>query len=577
MVPYRGLVTVCLAVAVAFAGAGHGPPAGLHLAVALAAEPDSDGDGCPEADENGPDETLGGQRDPNNVWDYFNPTHDGQNRVDDILAVVNRYFLDEGAAGYSQEYDRTYVGPNEWNLGPPNGQIRVDDVLHSVKQYFQDCGPVAKTPTLTRASDPVVLRGAGVPSLQGVAPDDLVAFHWNAGWGQVPVQVDERDVVEFSQVYNSGYGSGVFEEQYTDAGTFTGPDTNPLLDTNDEIAFMARDAGKRPTAFSEPAGVVADSGIEVRIVDPLDGGVGYVYLFVQTGGLDPGAGLQYVTYDLNLLSGPYLTTYNTGTGPNPEDSAVTAPYYAHHFSDRWISDEIRVTAGAATGVDILDRHKNLFAPGNCGRSEDTFSNGEGAFVVNKSGPVRALRSYVGANSGPLTQRENVFYDRRQDIRTFLRVHAIGGMMDFFDYSPAASGMTYYNDLNLSGVTIDGSPDGVVTGPFQWELVTGTQGSLVIAGSVSTNMDPFTPTSYYLDDSTPPVTQCTGDASAYGSSGLWLNQAIPCTTPDCPTYLTGTRTLYYEAPGLAVADAELRRDWASNPLAVSFSTWTSPGP
>ena len=102
-------------------------------------------------------------------------------------------------------------------------------------------------------------------------------------------------------------------------------------------------------------------------------------------------------------------------------------------------------------MDILDRAKAQFAPGNCGRSEDTFNDAEGAFIANKSGPVRAIRSYIGANSGPLTQREHIFYERREDIRTFLRVHAIPGIMDYFDYSPAASGMTYKNNVNTGGV------------------------------------------------------------------------------------------------------------------------------
>ena len=60
------------------------------------------------------------------------------------------------------------------------------------------------------------------------------------------------------------------------------------------------------------------------------------------------------------------------------------------------------------------------------RSEDTFNDAEGAFIANKSGPVRAIRSYIGANSGPLTVRQHVFYERREDITTYLRVHAIPG-------------------------------------------------------------------------------------------------------------------------------------------------------
>ena len=79
-------------------------------------------------------------------------------------------------------------------------------------------------------------------------------------------------------------------------------------------------------------------------------------------------------------------------------------------------------------------------------------------MINKSGPVRAIRTYVGANSGPYTERQHVFYDRREDITTFLRVHPIPGVMDFFDYSPAASGMTYRNNFNQAGIRINGVPD-----------------------------------------------------------------------------------------------------------------------
>ena len=114
-------------------------------------------------------------------------------------------------------------------------------------------------------------------------------------------------------------------------------------------------------------------------------------------------------------------------------------------------------AGGASGADILDRHKNLFAPGNCGRSEDTFSAAEGAFIVNKSGPVRAMRGYIGRQQRPATPSAlHVFYERREDITTVPAGPRDRGVMDFFDYSPAASGMTYRNNRNTGGVTVDGT-------------------------------------------------------------------------------------------------------------------------
>ena len=100
---------------------------------------DADGDGCPNERELGGNEMTGGRRDYMNPWDYFNPSHDHQNRVDDILLVVNQYFKDVGSPDYQMGTDRTFVGPNDWNLGPLNGVQRVDDILNMVKQYFHDC------------------------------------------------------------------------------------------------------------------------------------------------------------------------------------------------------------------------------------------------------------------------------------------------------------------------------------------------------------------------------------------------------------------------------------------------------
>ena len=115
------------------------------------AVPDTDSDGCPDVKEQQSTpgtELAGGRRSPKNPNDYFNPSGDGLNRVDDILLIVQAYFNDDDDGnpglppyepGYDPGTDRTLIGPNAWNLGPPNGLHRVDDILNSVKQYFHDC------------------------------------------------------------------------------------------------------------------------------------------------------------------------------------------------------------------------------------------------------------------------------------------------------------------------------------------------------------------------------------------------------------------------------------------------------
>jgi hypothetical protein len=258
-----------------------------------------------------------------------------------------------------------------------------------------------------------VIQGVDLPTLIGEVPGDIIALRYEGGWQQIPMQVDERDVRDLGGIYGiscpagaegtagQAYSKpcGVDELVYTDAGTYTGQDNNTTFDSNDEVALMANDVGfQAPLVTSRPAGVDSGSGVQVKIDDALNATSGYVYLFTSTT-LDPAASQPPIGYVFDLLSGTYLSTYDTLDGPNPEDSEVVTPFYTHHFSDRWISDELTVTADASTGVDILDRHKSLFSPGVCSRSEDTFSGGEGAFIANKAGPVRAIRSYLGANSG----------------------------------------------------------------------------------------------------------------------------------------------------------------------------------
>jgi hypothetical protein len=431
--------------------------------------------------------------------------------------------------------------------------------------------------TLARERDPVVVTGGDAPAMIGMAIGEVVAFRYENDWQQIPVQIDERKFAEYRVVYNTEeIPAGLGTMAYVDPATYTGPDYDPLFDANDEIAVMAADAGDRaPVPTSFPAGVQPGSGQELLITDPLDGGTGYVYLFQSDGSLTPDAGQDYVDYSFNLLAGDYLTYYNTASGPNPEDSSASSDDYRTCFADRWIRDELSVYTQGATGVDLLDRHKSLFGPGICTRTEDTFCNGPGAFFTNKDGPVRAIRSYMGANSGPLTQREHLFYRQRQDITTHLRVHAIGaGAMDLYDYTPAASGMVYSNSLNLGGVTVDGQPDVVATGALTWEMITGSQGTLIFSHSIVTDLNPLNVTSYYSDDSTPSVTQCTGDAFEYATSGIWIDQAIPNTDPRNGAYnvLSSRRVVYYETPNQPVAVAQLRRSQAETPLAVTVQPY-----
>jgi hypothetical protein len=434
--------------------------------------------------------------------------------------------------------------------------------------------PAAFAAPLNRPDDPVVVTGAGVPALNGAAPDRIAAFAWSGSWQQVPVQVDERKLVDLRLAYPTPFACGgnsfcfaPFSTppklRYADAGTRIGADPDPTVDADDEIAFMAKDAGLAAAPAGAPAGTVPGSRAEIIVTDPLDGGRGYLYLFKHDGSLDPAAGQAYVTYSFNLASGPYLSTYKHAAGSNTETSSVVTPYYERRFTDRWLESELRVLRGGASGADILDRNENQFFPDYCGRSRLTFAQGEGAFLTNRSGPVRAIRAFLGANSGPMTEHQQLFYEGREEDTTFLRVHGIPAVMSFLDFSAAASGMTYRNNNNLAGVTIDGVADTVAAGPLTWESVDGGQGAVTSIHTQSTTVAASKMTSFYRDAASPPAgqTPCQGDAGYYGASGPYVNGSIASTdepangsTP--PDRLTATRTLFFAAPG--ASSGALRR-------------------
>ena len=237
------------------------------------------------------------------------------------------------------------------------------------------CAPPPNPPgTITRPTDPVVVTGSQVSSLLGVPVGDIVAFNYSvAGWTQVPVQVDQRKMVELNTIYHQPANTTgpVNTLVYADPQTWTGAGSG-VLGSVDEIAFMAKDAGGAAPSFSEPAKVVHNTGVKVTTTDQqASGAVSFVYLFRQSGGLDPGAGRAPRELRLPSRLGRLQGDLSPGARSQPRElnrhDAVLLPSLQRPLAGR--------ASGSPPGVepaDILDRHKALFAPGRLPRSEDTF-------------------------------------------------------------------------------------------------------------------------------------------------------------------------------------------------------------
>jgi hypothetical protein len=441
--------------------------------------------------------------------------------------------------------------------------------------------------TLDRSVDAVVVTGQQASGLAGTAPNRVVAFRASEGqWQQIPVQVDERKQTTMAAVYGlpttqTFYGSSINVpvNVYADANTFTGADTDTNVDADDEIVFMARDAGGARGSLGNPTGTTGNP-IEVKLAEPTDANrTGYVYLFSSSGSLDPSAGERYVDYQFRLNSGDYRTTYKRTDGPNPENSTVTGRTYTAHYSDRWTLDQLAFRQGSRPGVDMIDRVKYDIQLA-CARNENTFNDEEGAFVVNKSGPVRAIRSWVGSNSGPNTQNTQVWYDSAVVTNINLRVHAIPNVGSHIDFSRDALGMTYRNAQVPNGVPIDGQPDTVpTTGPPNWWTYSGPQGGLAVGATY--DVDATSPAqTAYVDDETPSITQCTGDQQAIGDSGAFFGSWINCTDPGlgCTQKLNSSFRVVANPPSVTPAELQRQGDQFRNPLTVTVNgQGGGPGP
>lgn len=128
-------------------------------ATVAAVQVDTDNDGCTDFRETAakPFAAVGGGRDPNLFWDFFD-TPDAANvrdraiAISDIFRVVSRFGSSGDPSGppllppppapaYHTAFDRDAPSPgaNAWNLNPPNGAIAISDIFFAVRQFGHTC------------------------------------------------------------------------------------------------------------------------------------------------------------------------------------------------------------------------------------------------------------------------------------------------------------------------------------------------------------------------------------------------------------------------------------------------------
>jgi hypothetical protein len=367
---------------------------------------------------------------------------------------------------------------------------------------------------------------------EGAPVDSVAAYAWNGeAFEEIPVQVDEK----FPYFLANGrsdfaFYSGTDEELTYEWDVESGrriagecaaayppgesamEDPVATLDDDDEVVFMADDAGvQAPLDALGPAGTAAERQ-EVRLVDPLDPTAErFVYLFQKEGGSGFNASNGYVQYQRDDNADEYidrnsfadadlekLGTSNTGYGPNlpgtvcnddpdtpevetirnstdrfPRDGVtVTTDSYRWRATGRWMVREMQVTKpGTARnyGPDLIDRWKGRAFQQSPDSTislvgfEDEQVNWEGnsSLLGELAGPVRAIREVWGADSGTNVTKTETFYRDSILYRYRVRVHPIppDGLYTSWDYNHDQV-ETYFNEIKTDGVAIDGQNDDV---------------------------------------------------------------------------------------------------------------------
>jgi hypothetical protein len=201
--------------------------------------------------------------------------------------------------------------------------------------------------------------------------------------------------------------------------------------------------------------------------------------------------------------------------------------------------------------------------------------------------VRAIRSYIGANSYKWTVNTDIFYPDRHDTLTELRGHAgLPGYGSADDYLTGTTGLTYSDPVN-SGVVIDGNTDNVTpityttptspsNVPPMWQMLSGTHGTVVSVRTLDTDISSLNVTTVYEDQNPASPAQCTGDAAAWGQDGENVTApsgSVDVTDPTLtatPATFVAHRYRYFESPSTTTKTASLLDQQARNPVQVTVA-------
>ena len=299
-------------------------------------------------------------------------------------------------------------------------------------------------------------------------------------WRSIPFQFDE----------NTPDGGKVLPDEGPQANP---QDSNKVLDPQDELIFMAHDAGSKSTGLQIPQDV--EDSIEIAIVDPLTKGRTWCYLFYYSGKTPPLSDKRYVYWDWNAqgLDGFLSRSANYRI----EGTTVT---FGNHTYKQIDHDVFRTPPGAGgTDEDYLDHLKWVLEIrlmfGSIKYHMD-FSKITGDLLAMRRGPVRctsrcwaAVRLPAGVRGPKFVADVSAWEFSGASSVTRLHVPLNPGILVTNirtrigeDFSKNAYGMVWLNSHNSQGFMVDGlmSPMEQAQNPAQdqWRMIVGPQGAVL---------------------------------------------------------------------------------------------------
>ncbi len=325
---------------------------------------------------------------------------------------------------------------------------------------------ISQVNTLNRDYDPVVVSGM-FPDLTGAPMDELFVFRYNkmaSSWEMIPFQIDEKDT----------------------SGSYFTADQEQGLDANDEISFMARDAGDRAdSTWIDDVTSQNFSRYEITVRDTSNGETtGWVYL--------------YRSNTLTLENQTDYVDYVAGPPGNAPADTVKGRTYTLGNSANGLPNFMAIpqTAGG-NGQDILDKQSiEIVAIAVIAFTLNETDNLFTDSLVVKNGNIRVIRELLVDITVPLFG--TVFNDLPIPVFYYGFSYTISGTFDIpqtglpvtipriqqsYNLNANAVGMKFFSNRNAD-VDVDGVPDTVDESivPFPqettWTMFTGPQGSFV---------------------------------------------------------------------------------------------------